>query len=57
MITLGNWEHRRRHQIHRAAEFRELCKKLGIPVLTTLNAEQLAEDKRDEALMWPARWW
>jgi hypothetical protein len=57
MITLGNWGLYRRRQIAKAAEFRKLCKKLGIPVLTTLTAEQLAEDKRDEALCWPARWW
>lgn len=49
MITIGNWEHRRRHQIAKAAEFRKLCRKLGVPILTTLNEEQLAEDKRDEA--------
>ena len=56
MITLGTWDHTRRRQIARLAEFRKLCRRLGIPILTTLNDEQLAEDKRDEALMWPARW-
>jgi hypothetical protein len=57
VITLANYTEHVRLQRIRAARQAEEDRAAGVVVLTELTEEQLLEDRRDEALMWPARWW
>lgn len=57
IITLANYSDHVRYQKWRSAQRAAENKRLGIVVLTELTEEQLLEDKRDEAICWPHRWW
>jgi hypothetical protein len=57
VISLSNYTEVAAAQRRRAKQRAEKDRRAGVVVLTSLTEEQLAEDRRDEALMWPARWW